>query len=640
MAGIAGLSSTPRAVAQQLRAIAEQLERGQAETPLVDQADALLAPPDSSLAVVLLGLQPAARATALTWLVGPQHHSVTISLSEPLDLLEVRLQERGYSLETASRGKSDFDSAERLASAFADLGSASPDLAEPIRLALAAPPPLRNLQLIVTRDSATVLRYPAILGTLVNRAPVLMVAAAGDYRPTPDDLDAIQMLAGAVAGIWPVVVGAAPAAAPIWLRPLAAAGPTVLPVSVLTEGGSFLPDFIARGPTHPLRQSLSGIALAQRASSLVDMIQERFETDLRQLQSRQKREARLERAADGAAKEQDLKLVFDRYKLRLNDEFNKLLQSLREENRRAVLKSGELAQVLEQLLASLQAADLDRETSSRTIRLSLKTEVLVDFRRRLSKALRYQLDEECVLIRDSLEETRRSAEGLLAETGAVNRSLALTPPDNRALWEPLAEMLELDIKYRGEIPRRGFLQRLGEGRRIVFVAMMALSLVGSFVGFNVRQAAWAGVAFLVLFLGTVAFTYRSWQREEEEGFDKEIERVRESVAAEFNRVLNDILREKQGRLQQVLDDIKRQAVSRLDAALREAQLNLAHGTESERRDARAKLKLIEQRLRELQGFGQQVGKLRQIVSDWFEQASDTLRKSATPSSSSSSEAGA
>ncbi|WP_300335503.1 hypothetical protein [Accumulibacter sp.] len=113
MAGIAGFSYTPREGAQQLRAIAEQLERGQAETPLVDQADALLGPPDSSVSVVLLGLDPAARATALTWLVGPQHHSVTIKLSEPLEMLEVHLQERGYSLETESQGRSDFESAER-----------------------------------------------------------------------------------------------------------------------------------------------------------------------------------------------------------------------------------------------------------------------------------------------------------------------------------------------------------------------------------------------------------------------------------------------------------------------------------------------------------------------------------------------
>lgn len=329
-----------------------------------------------------------------------------------------------------------------------------------------------------------------------------------------------------------------------------------------------------------------------------------------------------------------MKLLFDRYKLQLSDEFNRLMQSLREGNRRALLKSGEVAQVLEQLLASLQPADLDRETSSKTIRLSLKTEVLAEFCRRLSRALRQQLDEECVLIRDSLEETRRSAEALLAEAGAVNRSLALTQPDNRELWAPLVEMLDLDIKYRGEVPRRGLMQRLGEGRRIVFVAMMLLSLVGSFVGFNVRQAAWAGVAFLILFLGTVAFTYRSWRHEEEESFAKEIERVRENVAAEFNRVLNEILREKQNRLQLALDEIKRQAVGRLDAALREAQLGKAQATESERCDARARLKLIEQRLRELQGLGQHIGKLRQSVGDWSAQARDALRRAVTPSGSS------
>ena len=257
----------------------------------------------------------------------------------------------------------------------------------------------------------------------------------------------------------------------------------------------------------------------------------------------------------------------------------------------------------------------------------------MDFRRRLAKVLRQQVDEECVVIRDCLEETRRAAEVVLADTGSVNKSLALTPPDNRSLWEPLAEMLDLDIKYRGEIPRRGFMQRLGEGRRVVFVALMALSLVGSFVGFNIRQAAWAGIVFLILFVGVVAYTFKSWQREEDETLSKEIERVRESVAAEFNRVLNEILREKQSRLQQTLDEIKREALTKLDSALREAQLSKAQATESERRDARSKLKLIDQRLKELNGLNQQITKLRQMISDWAVRAKEDLSKLLTRPSS-------
>ena len=161
----------------------------------------------------------------------------------------------------------------------------------------------------------------------------------------------------------------------------------------------------------------------------------------------------------------------------------------------------------------------------------------------------------------------------------------------------------------------------------------ALSLVGSFVGFNIRQAAWAGIVFLILFVGVVAYTFKSWQREEDETLNKEIERVRESVAAEFNRVLNEILREKQSRLQQTLDEIKREALTKLDSALREAQLSKAQATESERRDARSKLKLIDQRLKELNGLNQQITKLRQMISDWAVRAKEDLSKLLTRPSS-------
>ena len=227
-------------VAIQLRAVAEQLERGQAETPLADQANALVEPPDSSISIVLLGLHPEARTAALTWLVGPQHHSISIKLSEPLDIFDVCLQERGYSLETDSEGRLDFETPESFASALSAAENQSTDLAEPIRMALAAPLPLRNLQIIVVRDSATVLRTPDLLGRLVSRAPVLMIAAASDYDATPNDIEGIRMLSGLIAGIWPVFLGKMPERPPSWL-PVVAAEITIFPPNELFEGGSFMP---------------------------------------------------------------------------------------------------------------------------------------------------------------------------------------------------------------------------------------------------------------------------------------------------------------------------------------------------------------------------------------------------------------
>lgn len=614
MTDVASALSARREMVQQLHSLAVQLERGQAETPLADRAAALLEEPDSALFLVILSLDPQARAEVVTWLIGPQHHSVAVKLAAPQDWVEIRLQERGYSLETLDAGRREFDAAGTFADALANLDSLGTGMVEPIRLALAAPLPLRNLHLLVAPESALLLRSTGILGDLVQRAPILLLARSAAYRPNPLDLQALQMLASSVVALWPIAVGPDVPPLPLSGGKASPAGLALLPPLQLHLEGQFLPDFIVRGPGHPLRQALAGIALARRAASLMDILEERHQTDLRQLQSRQTREARLERSADSGAREQDLKLAFDRYKLQFTDELTKLMRALREGNRRALLKTSPLARTLEELLASLQGADLQREAATKTQRLTLKPEVLEEFRRRLARTLRQQLDEECVLIRDSLEELRRGAEDTLAAAGATQGGLALIPPDNRALWEPLEEMLELDLKYRGEIPRRGFLERLGEGRRVVFVVLMVLSLAGSFVGFNLRQAAWAGVLFLILFIGSVLYTFRAWKRLEQEELRKEIERLRETLSMEINRMLNDILREKLNFLQQQLDEIKREANHRLDTALREAQLNKSQATEAERRDARAKLKLIDQRLRDFQGMDVHISRLRQGVT--------------------------
>jgi hypothetical protein len=51
----------------QLHTIAKQLKRAQAETPLCDQAESLLSSPDKRLTIALLGLDPACKPAALSW---------------------------------------------------------------------------------------------------------------------------------------------------------------------------------------------------------------------------------------------------------------------------------------------------------------------------------------------------------------------------------------------------------------------------------------------------------------------------------------------------------------------------------------------------------------------------------------------
>lgn len=615
-----------RDVAMQLRGVAEQLERGQAQSPLMEQAEACGAAFADELCLVLLGLSTGARDSALERILGRLAHNMTLTLHGPAEFIEIVLQEHGYSLESPQAGRQDFDSPDALVEGLRNLDG-TPAWHEPVLLALAAVEPHQRLRLLVPRDAASATESAGLLGRLNGRAPLLVLAAAEDHEHSETDRAALRALAPNTAALLPMVVNPVPGkTAPSWLRELGPSSglPTLATLSLVAEGDASGPPVL--DAAHPMRRALGEFARAQRLSSLSEMVQDRVEHDSRQLQSRQKRESRLERSSDGPGRELELRQAVDRAKQSVGEGLTAALQALREGQRRAQLPNGAIGALVETLQSSLRASDLQREEATGVIRLSLKPEVLQDFRRRLSKLLRSQLNEECVMIRDMVDEARRAAEAALAELGAPQTGLPLATPDVQRLWEPLAEMLQLNIKYRGELPRRGFLQRLGEGRRVVFVALMALSLIGSFVGFNVRQAGLAGIGFLVLFIGAVGATYRTWQRDELRSLDKEIERVRDSIASEFSRVVAEIVREKQMRQQQALDELKRDAQTRLDTALRETQAARGQANEMERREARARLKLIEQRLKDLAVVGQQLVKVRQGVADLAAQARDSVRK--------------
>ncbi|MFY9514046.1 MAG: hypothetical protein WAQ05_24040, partial [Rubrivivax sp.] len=195
-----------------------------------------------------------------------------------------------------------------------------------------------------------------------------------------------------------------------------------------------------------------------------------------------------------------------------------------------------------------------------------------------------------------------------------------------ALWQALRDVAALDLKYRGELPRRGFLQRLGAGRQLVFGVLMVLSLIGSFLGFNVRQAALAGVFLLLLFAGGVAWTFHAWKREDALALSREIDKVREGVLADLERGAAEVSRELQTRLLEFVEQAKRDFVARLEAAQREWQAGAAAQSDSERKELRGRVKLIEQREKEMQALGQQVAKLRLQAQQLASDAQTALRE--------------
>ena len=360
------------------------------------------------------------------------------------------------------------------------------------------------------------------------------------------------------------------------------------------------------------------------------MLSERLDSDQKQFKARAQREARLERHSESGARDQAVKAEFDAIKAAVNDDFGQLVAGMREANRRATSRTGALSKALRELAQSVQPADLERTPGQRMVKLSIRPHVLAELRDRFGKAVQRTIDEGCVMVRDSLELTRGRVEEGLTRAGSRTRSVPLIAPDSREIWEALHEAVDVEVRYRGEIQKRGFLQRLGQGRQIVFSGLMILSLVGSFIGFNFRRAAIIGVVLLLVFIAAVVYTYRSWAREEEELIAKEMEKVGDAVSAELDRLAADIARELDARIQSRLEATRRELLAKLDVLARETQAGLAQDSEAEKRDARARIKLLEGKEKEMQALAQKMAKAVQLADAAFDAAAARLRDALKP----------
>jgi LPS O-antigen subunit length determinant protein (WzzB/FepE family) len=145
--------------------------------------------------------------------------------------------------------------------------------------------------------------------------------------------------------------------------------------------------------------------------------------------------------------------------------------------------------------------------------------------------------------------------------------------------------------------------------------LMTTSFFGSFIGFNARNYAFLGVIFLIIFAIAVILTFRSWHKDDEAFLARELDRSKQAYTNDINRMLGEIEREKLVRINQYLDDTKKDIVQQLDVRLRDLMNMKGRDLEQQKNDLRESMRNIDHRLRKLQGYTQQVNKLKQASAE-------------------------
>ena len=564
-----------RATLSEAAQIATDLERGQAESPLAEHFSAISREwGETPFTLMIFGADAAAREHfVLDWL-GDNFRAV-VAVPAPLHgMIELNFGHGGFRAQSADGAWQVFDRFESLLAAINS--EAAP--------AISMPKPAGSTRfalLIPQHCTSDIFESQANLFGRVD----LVVYLRGDE---PSQLS----LLSAFPAVQPVSVEAAAGGFSLH-------GHCVQLPNRADTGAGFLQEFLAERSV-PARELLFAWARLPRIRQAVLALQLRVEQTGKQIALKRQREEQGSKGDGVQVIDPGFRRPFDQLKGQIQEDVQALMRGAVESSRRGLLPAGPLTQALAEHLQQLRADDLRQEAGNQSVRLSVDPEFLQHFQRSLRRSLREELRKDLQQITDGLALLRQGAETQLQQLTQKPISLAAAAPSETDVWQRMNELLAVDIRYRGEMPKRGFLQRLGEGRKIVFAVMMILSLVGSMVGLNWRGMAVFGIGFLLLFFGAVFYTFRSWRREDAERLETEVVRVREQLEQEARRLIGEVQKEKQAKLAEALEQNKRTLLARIDDALREATEQEQSNQVASRDKARARLKRLDQQLRELQ----------------------------------------
>lgn len=619
------------------QSVAEALERGQAAAPLTGHFERLRQDfAGGHLTAVLLGLTSEARTRALSWLYGAEYAVVSVAVVENLGLVEISLSERGFSLEHGGGQRETFDQLDAFLDAIVRTERITHprtlDWIEPVKLGLTPSSSVRGITLLVPERVEQLLENPALMSRLSTRSNLAILAAPLHHELEDRERSAIEQLTASMDGTWPLMIVdelAEDIEIPRqgWWQQYRPA-PVQLPPKLLTT------HVLAEMPpllTSEHEATRVGLFITQQARRLQDAaaaLGDMHEQRSRQLGTRARREERRAREQDAAGTaQQERRQHWQTLQQRLAEELPQLGKQLAEVQRKSRSADSELSRQLNQFLDSLSDRDLHKEEGHSSIKLTVSERFLDELRRCAREGLRKQFRQQSDWLRQELDTLRASlnnqAQGLCESAPA----LPAASLQQDKLWEGVQDLFEVQLRYRGEMPRRGFWDRLKEGRQGAMSFMMIVGLGAMAFGGNIRQNPLFGITLLLIFLGTIVYTFFRWRKDDAERIDKELDRVRDGVSSEVQRLVNDVQRELQNQFNSQLEQLRKTWGRAAEQAMEQDLRGRQQDTERQRAASRDRLRLVEQQQRELESYRAAISRLLSGCDDLLKQCLRQLQVS-------------
>jgi len=604
--------------------ISSIVERGQGDGPLARHFTQLgedMA--NGPFRLVVLGLDAEARGNALAVLCGQDMRVVRFHIPEEVGLVDVRFGERGYVLEGRGGERRQFDQLEPFLAAVeqADLvrENDSGAFVAPMSLQLPGGKGARALHLLVPESPGALVRNPRLLARLAAHSHLLIVAGSATAVLSEAEARAVRELSEAMSVIQPLVLGEGRVDGGFWSdRQLLNSRDILTPVRLVDES---LPAFIA-DQQHPLRLSLGVTAHAGRLRAAALMVKSEINEDRSQVEVRLRTLQRENKALEEGQRERDLRGRMEALRTPAFDGLRRLSEASAEDLRRLGIAGGPIESTCSRVAMRIQTQDLYREpVASDKVRLGVSPEVLDGCWRAVYEELARACKAQAALLKEGCAALESQLSASLSQLRGASVVVRLPSLDEDRVRHAVKEMLQSNFEAKAEMERRGFWRRMAHGRQLVFTLLMVVSLFGTTLNLDRQQVMRYVLPIFLVGVGMTVFTFR---REDRERVTRELERMREQLSLQFQRRAIEGLRELSDRVRRQLDEMKEQMQRQIEAVGRESEEQFANRTRDSLRDTQQRLRVQEQRRRDLDALLQRSADLERASTELEREAAVAL----------------
>ncbi|MEY8252738.1 MAG: hypothetical protein RPR91_10150 [Colwellia sp.] len=601
-------------IAHQALGVCEQLERGQADTPLSDmiyqQQSALASAP---LTVILLGLTQDSLNQTLSWLYGDLFKGFNVSTEALSGYLEVSISQQGYGLGLVNSQQKKYEAQEDFKQALQiEMGLSKSSINNPFTMSLHNSRGVAGLKLLIPESMVALLDSPSLLNALISQSNLAMVAAPLKYTLSREDHDTVEALTSNMRGFWPLLTVdelAEDMALPEigWWEQHKKAHEQLPPKLLTKHVNASLPALLTNA-NEPARLAYLNSFFANKLSQTVSAIFDRYQQEAGLLQQRQ---AKLQQKIRPVQNTMNDRSVQDKLRQTLDDEFLNTRKKIEVQLQKISLLQSPIMQAMEKQVQQLVFSDLNTEASHSVIKLSLQNTTVND----LKSTLLIQSEHA---LKDLYQQGSASLNEIIKHINQALAVQAITPlsplefKGHQPLFDMLKQRLEFNVNYRGEMPKRTTMTRLGESRKIIMGMSMAAMVLGGMAkamwGIELRNAL-MGVA-PVLLVGGFIYTFVQWPKEDAERLNKELDRIRDTLQSEVKRMVADIQRFIQQQIMELLEHNKRLVQKSLQEQLQYQQDQARKQEENQRQQQQKKFQQVDQSLRQWQTVERQLERLK------------------------------